>query len=164
MAQLPGAFNPNDHEEMANFEAMPVGDYNMKITDSKKVESNATKGNFYWKMEFTVQDGKYKGRKVWTNLNLINRNPDAVDIAQRELTSICKAAGTGPISDTEELHGKELICTLKVVPETPKYPASNAVSSYKRNPNLASAPKPDTEESGEEQMELGEGEMPWDDD
>lgn len=160
MAQLPGAFNPNDHDEMGTYEALPVGDYPAKITNSQKKESNRTPGNFYWKLEFEITEGKAKGRKVWTNLNLINRNSDAVEIANRELTSICKACGVGAINDTEELHGRPLIITLKVVPSTPKYPESNAISGYKRIAGLAT-PTPTTEASDEPE-EKGEGQMPWD--
>jgi hypothetical protein len=161
MAQLPGAFNPKDHDEMGSYEALPIGDYVAKITESEKKESNRSPGNYYWKLTFEIIEGKAKGRKVWTNLNLINRNPDAVEIAQRELTSICKACGVGAIENTDELHGKPLVITLKMVPATPKYPESNAISGYKRVEGLATPSAPSQKEV-EEEVADENGKMPWD--
>lgn len=158
MARLPGAFNPNDHEEMADFSAMPPDWYPAEVSNSEKLESNKNAGNFYWKMEFKINQGKYAGRKIWTNLNLINKSPQAVEIAQRELTSICKACRKGPIEDTAELHGKYLMVKLGIEPATPKYPEKNTVTGYKPMEGISAPSNPvgDDEPEEEEQKE-----MPW---
>ena len=45
-----------------------------------------------------------EGRHVYDQLNLINPNPTAEEIAQRTLAAICHAVGKLQISDSEELH------------------------------------------------------------
>jgi Protein of unknown function (DUF669) len=141
MAQLPSAFNANDHEAQRDFSAMPPGQYTAVITASEKKEARNA-GNFYWKLEFTIIEGEFKGRKVWANLNLINSNPKAVEIANSELSSICKAVGKVAITDTAELHDIPMQITLKVTPATAQYSESNSVSGYKQLAGLAVPPAP----------------------
>ena len=55
-------------------------------------------------------------RKIFDQLNLVNRNEQTVEIAQRTLSAICHAVGQVHVSDSEQLHFKPLIVTLKVKP------------------------------------------------
>ena len=59
-------------------------------------------------------DGAHKGRRFWSTLNLWNPNPVAVEMAQRELNSICHAVGKLRVADTEELHGIPMKVTLGI--------------------------------------------------
>ena len=147
MAQLPSAFNSNDHEEMGDFSAMPAGDYQAEITESKRKESKTTAGNFYWELTFKIIGGKFNGRTTWTRLNLINSDA-AVEIANQELTSICKAVGKVSIGDTTELHKIPMTITLKIDAATAQYSASNSITKYAR---LAGVATPDAPGGGSEE-------------
>jgi hypothetical protein len=74
-------------------------------------------------------DGQAKGRRFWTMLNLWNSNPTAVEIAQRELSSICHACGKLRVADTEELHAIPMLVRLAV--KSDSYGEKNEVKSYK---------------------------------
>lgn len=146
MAQLPGAFNANDHEGMQDFTPVPAGNYIALIEKSEKKEAK-TQGNFYWNLTFKIQsaedgDVKYKGRLLWARLNLINANPKAVEIANNELSTICKAVGKVAIQDTAELHNIPMLITVKVTPATAQYPESNEISNYKRLEGMAAPAAP----------------------
>lgn len=55
------------------FEPMPTGTYYARITDIDEREcgpESKNPGKPYWNVEFTVQDGTFEGRKVWTNAML----------------------------------------------------------------------------------------------
>lgn len=143
MAQLPSAFNTKEHEGMGDFSAIPAGKYIAEITNSEKMESKNKKGNFYWKLTFDVisdEEGstKYKGRKLFVNLNLINSNAQAVEIANNELKTICEACGKVSIQDTAELHKTPMLVTVKVTPATAQYPEGNSISYYKAVSGIAS--------------------------
>lgn len=134
MASLGTTFDPNDvPEDERSFEPMPAGDYNCQITDSEIVETKT--GGEMLKLTLEVIDGPFANRKVWDNLNIRNANPQAQQIAHRALADLCAACGTGPISDSEDLHYKPFIAVLKVEPARTvgdrTYDARNGVKRYK---------------------------------
>ena len=134
MAELPAAFDSNQHDDMMGaFDAIPAEDcqqhFLAHVTASSIKDTQAKTGK-YISLEITILEGKYKGRKVWTNLNIINPNPVAVEIAQKELATLCRACGKAQIQDTAELHGIPFLMKLKVVPARGDYPAKNEPCGY----------------------------------
>lgn len=160
MAKLPAAFNSNEHSEMADFSALPSGEYIFQVKESsmEKCSSTAKDPNGqYLKLTLECLSPKFKGRQVWVNLNLINKNPKAVEIANSELTSICKAVGKPVIQDSQELHGIPMIVKLGVVKDNrgDDYPPKNDVKAYKPVSAGSSA-----ETSGDTETD-GEKKKPW---
>lgn len=129
MATLGQAFDSGQHEDMNDFDPIPVGEYTAQVTDSDIKATKDGQGK-YVSLEFTVLSGEFKGRKIWTNLNIVNRNPVAVDIAQKELATLCRACGKSVIQDTQELHGKPITLKVRIVPAKGAYPAKNAPTGY----------------------------------
>lgn len=129
MAILPSAFDATQHEEMSDFSPIPKGVYVSQIMSSELKRTAAGNGQ-YIKLEFEVMQGEYRGRKIWTNLNIVNPNPQAVQIAQKELTSICKAVGKHVIKDTQELHGIPFNLTVSIKPAKGDYAEGNKTSGY----------------------------------
>jgi len=131
MAQLPtGPFNAADVPPAEDFTPIPAGEYLMQITDS---DMKATKDGTGQYLELTLQviDGEHKGRLCWDRLNLINKNPKAVEIAQRSLSSICRATGVPSVHDSAQLHGKPLVARVKYVEPQGQYDAKNDIKAYK---------------------------------
>ena len=92
------------------FDLIPVGEYVAMITGS---ENRFTKsGGEMLKLTVTIIEGPYKDRKVWAQLNLVNANPKAVEIAQRELSAICHATGVMQLADSAQLHNRPLVVKL----------------------------------------------------
>ncbi len=71
MAELPSGFDANQVEPSQEFDNLPAGKYVAEITDSDMRSTSRGDGQFLW-LEFTVLDGAYASRKIWTQLNLIN--------------------------------------------------------------------------------------------
>lgn len=132
MAQLPGGnFNANDVDPNAGFEPLPAGDYAVMIIESSMEKTKAEDGE-YLKLTFKVlAPEEFKGRQVWSNLNLINKNEKTVDIAQRELSSICHAIDVMNPEDSQELHGIPMAARIKVEPARGGYGPSNSISYFK---------------------------------
>jgi hypothetical protein len=128
MANLAG-YNAANHEPMSEFTLMPDGEYRAIATES---EFKATKqGNGeYLQITWEFIDEPYRKRKTWSRLNLMNPNATAVEIAQRELSSICRAVGILTPKDSSELHGRPII--LKIGHETRKDngEVSNRIKGY----------------------------------
>jgi len=129
MANLNG-FNPAEFADEDSFDPIPAGDYVARISDSEMRETRDGTGQ-YLKLTWEVIEGQHKGRLVWENLNLVNRNPTAAGIARKTLARICKACGLNrPVQDSSELHGKPVKIKVVVRPASGQYSASNDVRGH----------------------------------
>ena len=140
MAQLPSVFNAKDNEKMGSFDPIPAAWY---LAEIKKTEMKATKAKtgHYLSGQLVILEGEEKGRYLFFLLNLDNPNPVAVDIAQKELASICEACGLDEIEDSTELHGIPMAVRVVIKPGSGGYPPKNEIKAYK-----AEADMPESEE------------------
>ena len=92
------------------FSPLPNGEYVAEITESGMKQAKGN-GKDYVELVFTITSGEYKGRKVWTRLNLYNENPIAVSIAKGTLSAICRAIGVPKITNTQQLHKFPVVIT-----------------------------------------------------
>ena len=97
--------------ENKDFSPLAPGKYDAIISAASEKATKAGTGK-YLSVEFTVTSMQNEGRRVWLNLNLVNPNPIAVEIAQKELASLCKAIGVMQVSDESQLVDQAL--TIKV--------------------------------------------------
>ena len=156
-------FNTANEEEMDDFTAIPPADYNVQIVKSELKDTQSGDGkrlNF----QFKVLDGKFKGRIIFTGLNLVNPNPTAVEISRKELTSICKACGKTEVEDSSELHNIPLTVSVKIKPAQGNYSEQNQITKYMPysgvdGASASSSTKNDGKDAGAESGD--DGKMPW---
>lgn len=114
MANLAG-FDASQQGEMLNFATMPAQKKVLVMMTASEMKPTKKGTGSFLLCEFTIlADGQYKGRKVWTRLNLSNPNKQAEDIAQRELGAICKAVGIIKPNDSADLHSKPILIDFSV--------------------------------------------------
>lgn len=115
MADLGGVYNAEQHldPEAGQFDALPAGKYQAVITDSEIKDTKQNDGK-YIKFEWSIIEGQHKGRKVWTQHNILNKSQKAQTIGQDQFSRIIKAAGLAEVQDTAELHGVPMLLSLKV--------------------------------------------------
>lgn len=105
MAKLPEQFNAEDVEPSVEFSILPAGEYIVEIVDADLMQSDS--GGQYVQVEYELIDceknGAYVGRHYWDRFNLVNDNLTAVEIAQRQFSSLCRAIGKMIVDDTDEL-------------------------------------------------------------
>ena len=111
MANLNG-FNAANVDPATDFEPIPAGKYLAIISNSEMKPTKNGSGT-YLELTFQVIDGQYKNRLLWSRLNLSNPNNQAVQIAQGELSAICRAVGVLQPKDSAELHNLPLQITVK---------------------------------------------------
>lgn len=140
MASL-GGFNAQEVEPSTGFDPIPVGDYVAIISNSEEKTTKAGDGS-YVKLEFTILEGKYEGRKLWENLNLNNRSEEVVKIARATLSSICRALSIlRPVQDSIELHDQPLIIKVGVEKRKDTGEMQNRIKAYKpRSDGIATPP------------------------
>lgn len=144
-----------------DFTPLPVGDYKVVISASEIKETNSNPGNKYLKFTFDVIDGKYKGRKIFENLNLwrannTDKDKTTIRIANQKLSGLCRAVGNMKITDSAQLHNKPLLVTLKITPASGDYGEGNAITAYKSINGGNTLPSNDAPAQNE-----NTGDFPW---
>lgn len=131
MALLPDVFKP-DEAESNEFDVIPAGWYPAEIVKSEMKDTKNKDGKFL-ALTFRIIDGEYKGRLIFTNLNLVNKNNVAVKMARGDLKAICDAVDLeGELEDTVDIHNKPMEIKLSVKPETSQWPAKNEIKGYRK--------------------------------
>lgn len=129
MTRLGEAFDANEHEDLGSFDPIPAADYIVQVVKSDYCTTNDKQGK-YIKLEFEVLDGPCKGRKVWNNLNVVNKSQAAMEIAKKGLATLCRVVGLQGVQDTQELHGIPFILKVGIKPAEGDYPKGNKVNGY----------------------------------
>lgn len=131
-------FNAEAIEPTTDFTPLPVGEYSAIIAASEMKATKSGTGQ-YLQLTYDIIEGQYKGRKIFENLNLVNPNSTAQEIAQRALSAICRAVNVMHPKESEELHDKPLIIKVGIRPASGDYEASNVVKGYKTYTATASS-------------------------
>lgn len=96
-----------------NFDPIPAGNYLAQIIASDLNPTRSGSGNIL-NLQFQVLEGEYKGRLIFSNLNIQNTNQTAERIAQETLSAICRAVGIMQLQDTTQLHNKPMMIKVKI--------------------------------------------------
>lgn len=122
-------FNANEVEPPQEMGAIPAGDYQVVLVKSdRKINSKQT-GELL-SLEFQVLNGPFQNRKLYANLNIRNQSEMAQKIAWAELSALCRAVEVMSPKDTNELHGRPLIVSVKV-DDDDKGNKRNQITGYK---------------------------------
>ncbi len=137
MADLGFTVNTEELPEAKNmdFSPLPAGKYMVVLTNSRLLPTNDTKtlmtqagysdydafrkvnkeADGYLALEMDVQTEGFVGRKLFHNLNLINKSQQAQEIAAGQLRQILEAFSMKTFSGkSEDLHGKRMSVDVKV--------------------------------------------------
>lgn len=142
MANLNG-FDAATVDPATDFEPLPAGKYLTVITDSQMKPTKSGTGHFL-ELTFQVIDGEFKNRLLWARLNLDNPNRQAVQIAQGELSAICRAVGVLQPKDSVELHNLPLQITVKCKKRDDTGDVVNEIRGYARKDAAAGVPQQET--------------------
>lgn len=130
MAQFNFDTNTVEKRE-SNFDLLPAGWYTAQVTESDIVALKSGNGRAV-KLTFEILQEGYRGRKVWSQLNVQHTNPQAEQIAQQQLRELCDSVGIVRMQDTVELHNKPVQIKVKVrKSDNPQYEDSNDITGFK---------------------------------
>jgi len=132
-------FNAMSVEPQTSYQPIPADWYKCVITNTEEKPTKKQNGT-YLQLDIEVIEGNFAGRKVFERLNLNNPNSVAVEIAQRSLSSICRAIDVPNPKNSSELLDKPLMVKIAIKPADGEYDASNEVKGYDSAGATASAP------------------------
>jgi len=137
MAQLFAQFDATTVAPQDSFDCLPAGVYIAQATDSEIKPLKSGKGNSL-NFTFTVLDGQFSGRKVFARLNIQHENKTAEDIAQKQLSQLCHAAGVLKVSDSAQLHGKPVKIKVSIrKDDSGQYGDQNEIKAFEAIKNSA---------------------------
>ncbi len=110
-------------------EPLPAGLYACLVESTEERPTKSGTGS-YLEFTFLVIQGDYRGRKLWTRLNLNNRSDDAVRIAKEELGLICHAVGVLEPNASHEFHDKPIALKVKIEKRKDNGQLANRVEGY----------------------------------
>lgn len=123
-------FDAGSVDPAVGFDVLPPGEYTVSIVESTIKDTKEGTGK-YLELKFQVLDGEYKNRYLWDRLNIENPNQKTQQIAQANLSAICRAVGVMEPKDSSELHSKPLTVKVVIQPADDKYPEKNNIRGYK---------------------------------
>lgn len=137
------SFDTNTVEKRENsYELLPAGWYIAQVVESDIVALKSGNGRAI-KLTFEVLSEGYRGRKVWSQLNVQHTNPKAETIAQQQLRELCDSIGIVRMGDTVELHNKPVQIKVKIrKDESGQYEDQNEVTGFKAAGGLSAPAVP----------------------
>lgn len=129
---IPGGFNSEavEPQQPMSSEPLPAGAYTVEITNAEVKDLKSGNGTGLT-VEYTVIDPQqFARRKVWQNLNIRHVNPQAEQIAQSQLSALCRAVGIGVLTDSDQLFQRIVRINVKVRPGQGDYGPRNEVTGY----------------------------------
>lgn len=121
----------------SGFAPIPEGDYEVAIVKSQNKPTKAGTGS-YLELQCQVVSGEYAKRVLWARLNLKNPITAAVEMAKRELSSICHATGVLRPKRKEDLHNIPIIAHVVQVADN-KGEMKNEIKGWKAKENASPA-------------------------
>ena len=133
-------FNANEVEPNVGFEPVPAGKYVAMITASEIKPTKKGDGS-YLELELTILEGQYKDRKVWDRLCRNHPSEKVVEIANKNLSSICRAVGVMQPKDSCDLHNIPMCITVKCKKRDDNGEIANEVRVYAKKESAAGKPQ-----------------------
>lgn len=124
-------------QKAVSFDPIPAGQYNVIVDDMTDERSQT--GGVYYKVEMTVLDGEFEGRKIFDNINVRvvpkpgadpSKSKIAEEIGKRTIGQLLVAAGKPLAKDSAEVVGAQLRIRVKVDAK-PGFDPKNRVTEYK---------------------------------
>lgn len=117
-----------------SYSPFPAGQYLMQAIKTELKESS--KGGRYVSVQFEVLGPQAIGRRTFENFNIMNSNPQTVEIALKQIKQWVMACGyTGEerltMAMLRDLEGKEFVGQVKIEPDkTGQYGDKNRIVKY----------------------------------
>lgn len=144
MAQLGQRFDASSIDtEARDYDELPNGIYQFETTVAEIKPTANGNGTILKITDTVLAPEAFKGRLLFSNINIENQNAQAQEIGQRDLAMRCRAMGLTGVDDTDEL--RLIAFTAKVGLGKPskdgQYPARAEIKRF-YYPDQGDIPEP----------------------
>ena len=124
----------------SNFNALPVGTYNVVITADRNFEPNSEDQGFF--LTFTVLDGQYQGQTHSNRYCIISSNVNKENVGKANLRALMEAVGMNSWISSRDFINKEL--TIELTQSKPKEDGKTYINISKYLPLQRTVPQINT--------------------
>ena len=117
-------FNPLSVEPQDDITFIKPGKYSVLIEKAEVKITNKRTGHLISLQMQVLDEGPFKGRKVFDNINIQNPSTQCVEIGMRTLAALAQAIGIVAVEDTSQLLNQVVVAHVKVKDE------QNSVRTY----------------------------------
>jgi len=117
-------------EKEISFSPIPAGEYKVIAEGSEMKQSAA--GAEYLSIKFSILDGQYKGRKIFTNYNLRHPKANVAEMARAEFAALCRACNNPRPADSAALHNVPIMVKVGVAKRKDTGDLQNTIKGYSR--------------------------------
>jgi hypothetical protein len=110
-----------------SYSALPPGWYTAMVEKAEMRTTRDGTGRYLW-LQFEVVADRGKGRKLFTNINLVSHNQQAEEIGARELAQLGAACELLRLRDSSELVNKVIQVRVSIKKDDPN---ENSIKAYK---------------------------------
>ena len=116
--------------DSGQLDPVPAGWYIVSVDESElKPTSDGLGARLA--VRFSILEGQFANRKIYTGFNIRNANPVAQEIAFKQLSALAHAVGVLQVQDSQQLHNIPLKVRVKIRPPKDGYDAQNDITAFK---------------------------------
>lgn len=108
------AFDPATVEPQTDFPVLPPSKYPVLIEEAEVKQTKKGDGHYIRLVMKVLDEGLYKGRKVFDQINIQNPSTQCVEIGLRSLSALGRALGLQAITDSTQLVNQVVVAHVKV--------------------------------------------------
>ena len=117
---------------------LPKGRY-IVVCEKSEVRQTKKGTGHLLALTFVVQEGEYKKRKLFDNINIQNENPVAQRIGQQHLAGFCHAVGIAQLDNSYQLHGIPVEVEVGIQPAKDGWEEKNVIKGFVQKAQLSNA-------------------------
>jgi hypothetical protein len=102
---------PQQQPERKGFDPLPPGEYQVVISDQKTKPNKAGTGE-YLELTLVIEEGSFRGRRIWDRHNLRHEKPSVVQIARETVERVKEATGIQARSADDLVGGRMRVTTF----------------------------------------------------
>ena len=155
-----------DAVQSNGFEPIPAGTYQLRAVGMELKDTKAGTGK-YISVEFVVVGGQYDGRIIFENYNVVNSNPQAVEIALAAIKDWIVATGGNAsgelkLSTINTLEGKTFTAKVAIsVDKSGQYDDSNKIKKFLAPSSAAQQTQAPAQQAPMQHAAPTPGKKPW---
>lgn len=138
---LPIQWNANPDQVLGDFTPVPTAWYPGAVVEMEYKEKKDKPGEGYVQLVFEIDEGEFKGRQMFDNVNLWDTGEKIQQFVQRKVNTLCVATGQHQLTDLNQIMYKRMLAHIKLqdgrevkdenTGEVKKYEPRNQIANYK---------------------------------
>lgn len=122
-------FNAKEVQPEQSFTCVPRGQY-IACVQTSDLRLNRKATGHLLTLTFVIQEGEYKGHRIFDNVNIQHDNPKVQRIGQAHLSALCHATHVLKLENSSQLHDIPVKIDVSIEEGSNGYPDRNKIVGF----------------------------------